>query len=341
MKKIVRIDLLSHAHHLNQPLTGFHLWTQKHNYQLIIRDCSQNEEYAYKKTAFIANINDYRLVYDMADGYQSPNATEYLLDHCDAYFKRSYSEIINKQMGYRDIYPYGLNYNITWIGNPLLWRRKGGVFHAVNDLLRGNMITSRQLVKKPDYDKKKPVHILFFARLWPTETALSNQENEERYAINIKRINLLRTLKRQFGDTFMGGLSDNLLTRKMAPDLIMSSRLTRRDLYIKRMRCSDICIATTGLHGSIGGKMGEYVACSKAIISEPLKYNVPGGFIPEQNYLEFNDEEQCIVQVNRLLNHPETIITMQMKNHEYYEHYLRPECLIQNTLNSIGIGGEA
>lgn len=38
---------------------------------------------------------------------------------------------------------------------------------------------------------------------------------------------------------------------------------------------SDICITTTGLHRSIGWKFAEYIAASKAIVTEKLNYS-PG-----------------------------------------------------------------
>jgi hypothetical protein len=49
-----------------------------------------------------------------------------------------------------------------------------------------------------------------------------------------------------------------------------------------------------GLYESNGWKLGEYVAGSKAIVSEHLHYDAPGNFSPEQNYLEFNSaDEMC------------------------------------------------
>ena len=103
--KTIRIDLLSHARHLNQPLTGFHRWAKRNGYRLDIRDCTRGTEYRMKKTALVADVDGCRLVYDMADGYQSPEAMEYLLGRCDFYFKRSFSESANASMGTRKVYP--------------------------------------------------------------------------------------------------------------------------------------------------------------------------------------------------------------------------------------------
>ena len=90
MQKTVRIDILNRAHHLNQPLLGFYRWAKKSGYSLILRDCSQSEDYRCKKAALVVYIDQLRLAYDMDDGYQSPEATEYLLGLSDYYFKRSF-----------------------------------------------------------------------------------------------------------------------------------------------------------------------------------------------------------------------------------------------------------
>ena len=98
------------------------------------------------------------------------------------------------------------------------------------------------------------------------------------------------------------------------------------------MKQSDICLATTGLHKSIGWKMGEYVAAGKAIISEHLYCEVPGDFIVGKNYLEFTNAEECIEQLDLLIKEPKRICEMQIENKKYYENYGRPLRMIENTL---------
>ena len=340
MSDTIRIDLLSHAHHLNQPLTGFYSLAKKDGMKLEIRDCSQSAEYAIKKTALVAYLDDRRLVYDMADGYQSPKAMEYLLNRCDAYFKRSFSDETNREMGYSNVYPYGLNYDVTWLGNPLLRSRYTSIARFAKGLLSGAMISPSAIETKPDVARKNRLRspkILYMVRLWPEDPALSEQENEERRTINEQRIRLIRAIKRGFGDRLMGGVADNKLARAIAPDLIMPRMLTNRNAYLQIMKRTKICIATTGLHGSIGGKLGEYVAASRAIVSEPLRYSVPGDFLPKKNYLEFDTIDGCLRQIDWLLEKPERIMEIQNNNCQYYRRYLEPERMIRNTLSAIGI----
>ena len=147
----------------------------------------------------------------------------------------------------------------------------------------------------------------------------------------------MRRLRESFPEHAVVGLKDNAVGREMAPDLIIANSRTKRARYIAAMKHADICVATTGLHGSIGGKFGEYVAASRVIVSEKLHYSVPGDFRAGQNYLEFETPDQCMEQIHFLTDHPEVILEMQRKNRAYYQAYLEPERLIRNTLKVAGI----
>ena len=103
------------------------------------------------------------------------------------------------------------------------------------------------------------------------------------------------------------------------------------------MKRSAVCVASAGLHGSTGGKFGEYAAAGRAIVSEPLRYTVPGPFAAGENYLEYTTPEECVEQVRFLLAHPEKIRAMQENNRAYTRDWLTPERLIRNTLETAGI----
>lgn len=335
--KTIRIDLLSHAHHLNQPLTGFCRWAKRNGYRLDIRDCTSGSEYRMKKTALIADVDGRCLVYDLADGYQSPEAMEYLLGRCDFYFKRSFSENVNASMGYRNVYPYGLYCDVTWAGNPLLRKRKLGLPRTAAEAACGKLVTPETLERPAEPDAGGEPRVLFQAVLWPADPRLTPEENEERAEICRTRIRLVRLLRETFGDRFSGGLRDDPATAEMAPDLALPARLTRRENYLGIMKRSAVCVASAGLHGSTGGKFGEYVSAGRAIVSEPLRYTVPGPFTVGENYLEYTAPEECAEQVRFLLAHPERIRAMQENNRAYTRNFLSPERLVRNTLETAGI----
>ena len=335
-KNVVKIDLLSHAHHLNQILTGYHCFCKNNGYKLVIEDCSSNNKYQYKKTALVVYFNDKILVYDMADGYQSVDVIKYLLEISDFYFKRSFSNEENVKNGLSGILPLGMNYDVTYLGNPLMKTRKLGKLRSFLSVMTGTMITPQKIENIPEY-KEKGHTVLFSARLWPFDSSLTEAENSEREIINESRIKIIRSLKNKLGDRFFGGLDDSALTREMAPDLILSKKWTNRANYIRIMKNADICIATTGLHKSIGGKMGEYVAAGKAIVTEKLYYDVTGDFKKDKNYLEFETVDDCLNSVNYLLDNPAKIYQMQMENYDYYKEFLQPEKLVENSLIKAGV----
>ena len=45
--------------------------------------------------------------------------------------------------------------------------------------------------------------------------------------------------------------------------------------------------------------------------------------------------EECIRNVKLLMDHPEQVYEMKKANREYYEHYLKADKIIENTLQII------
>jgi hypothetical protein len=120
--------------------------------------------------------------------------------------------------------------------------------------------------------------------------------------------------------------------RKHYPDCTLDGSLTRKGKYLALVKQSDICIASMGLHGSNGWKLAEYVAASKAIVSEHLRYEVPGNFSPQRNYLPFDRPEECVRNVGELIANERLAYRLKVNNYEYYHTFVRPDRLVLNTL---------
>jgi hypothetical protein len=134
------------------------------------------------------------------------------------------------------------------------------------------------------------------------------------------------------GTRFLGGFNHNAYTTAAYEDcLVKNAAITEKESYLRTLRSFPICIATTGLHGSNGWKLAEYVACAKAILSEPLVYEVPGGFAPGRNYLEFMSPGQCVEQAHRLLADQNLRNELMTANALYYRAHLRPDSLVLNS----------
>lgn len=131
-------------------------------------------------------------------------------------------------------------------------------------------------------------------------------------------------------------MADSPVSRVLCPDLILPQQLTNRRQYIKLMKQSSICIATTGLHGSIGWKFAEYIVAGKAVVSEPLNYEVIGEFCEGRNYYSFHNSSECIQMVERLLSNSDSYNTMKRLNKHYYINYAHPMKQMEYVLSIIG-----
>lgn len=294
-----------------------------------------------------ACVNEkYSVIYDEMDGYlwiedSVQKNLEYFKSnfHVDYYFKRSFNKEL-KLYSYknRKIYPLGLNYNI---------QPDSGMFNLYNSLsektihvLKSNSIVNKLTGKKYYYSRdfeSEPIlpeenRILFLTRLWDPEETKLLYTRSFREQINQTRIESIQACKKEFGTLFTGGLYNENYARKYCKKLIAPAQYSDKSRFLQVVKSHSICIATSGLHKSIGWKMGEYVAASRAIVSEPLYYELPGSFLPDQNYVEFTNKEELIGQISFLLDNPETIRAMMIENYNYYNAYVQPAKRVLNSL---------
>lgn len=336
MKNQIVIKYFSRVHHCSQVITGFYrLFYQSKNFSLVIEDHRNDQNYPYKGPFIEVNILGKVIIYDMLDGYNSPNEILWFYNRCDCYFKRSFSNVKNQELGLDSniIYPYGFNYFVTYKGNPLDGCRTKDFLKAILGLNHNTIFVTEAFEEIPQY--KFPLKVLFSTRLWPFDNCLSDELNAEREYINQMRVEIVKELKDKYGNLFLGGLYDTPLSQKIAPGLIVPDTFTVKKNYLKALHESDICIGSMGLHQSIGGKTGEYIASAKAIVQERLHYSVPGNFIDGVNYLSFSTSMECIHAVEKLINDPQLTFQMKSANLMYYQSYLKPEVLIVNTLKCV------
>ena len=134
------------------------------------------------------------------------------------------------------------------------------------------------------------------------------------------------------GDKFIGGFNSSPYTLEKFPSCVADKALTKRTNFMKMVKKSSICVATIGLHESNGWKLAEYIAASKAIVTEKLHYIVPGNFNNADNYFEFINVDQCVQQVMKLDSDKKLAFDMKKNNYNYYHNFLRADRLIFNTI---------
>lgn len=331
----VTVTFCSHIHHLCQIAAGF-LLLREQGWQVELVDASRDTASPFYDLHFaFAEYKGVRIAYDVCDGYPVP-LMEKALEMADIYFKRSFSSEKNQKYfpleQQKKIHPLGFNYHVTLPNSPLnepLWKHLAKpLFGRAPD----RYFTPGVFEGKASYTGERPPKILFLTRLWQEEPELDEATNAERREINRNRIALLHGLKEQYGDSFIGGLNDLPVARELAPELILPAKYTERKRYMQILHSCDICIGTMGLHESVGWKTGEYVAAAKAIVNERFHYQAPGNFREGTHYLPFDTYQECLAAVRQLVDDPDACCAMQRANADYYEHFLKPQVLIGNTL---------
>lgn len=333
----VTLNIPARTPHLCSVLTGFLMLEKQGKLHLKINTAAEMPSL----TVMEAVVGGKRLAYDMADGYnfRSTAKIEEYLTTCDFYFKRSFSDELNRRFFPNQadkIYRWGFNYLATCEGNYYYNRNPEKRLSEAVNLFRGRKpsryFSYRRFEEAPN--KKDEQKILFMTRLWSDRQTTSKNINE----INAIRIGIVKALRKEYPNKSVAGIYRSELAKKLCPELILPDSLTKREKYIETMKASDICIGSTGLHNSIGWKTGEYVAASRAIINERFCYEVTGDFEIGKNYLDFDSVDSCMTHVEELLGNPNAVYEMKQRNHDYYLNYLRPDVQVANSLKEAGIG---
>lgn len=336
----VTLFVSSRSPHTSQIISGFLMLAEQKIIDLEIQCDFTSFLEEWRIYCIEADVSGKKVTFDMEDGcYWTTEKQEYLSTR-DFYFKRSFCRIKNEELAEEQrekVFPLGFNYLVTYPGNPLDQARslKEVIRKAVKPLLKGwndSYFTPQRFCAGPSVTQKP--QIIFNTRIWEPNTGWTHG-NEERKYINQMRIEIICKLRERYRERFTGGIEDNAYARKLCPELILPTSSSNRKKYIDKMKQTEICIGSMGLHQSIGWKTGEYVAASRAIVNEELHYEVPGPFQEGQNYLSYHGAEECLYAVSFLMEHPQEILKMQTKNQTYYERYLRPDMLVKNAISLV------
>jgi hypothetical protein len=297
-------------------------------------------------------INESLIIhYDLSD---SRLINEKSLAMCDIYFKRSYCQeylemrkMESTEFKSSSVLPLGLYFLaldneidlLSMQRNLKFDRPKAKIKAVLKQLDRYNNLTYTPFLRLFEQAPKKSTtpKILFFAKVWnpdfDKEFELTAGDRADRLEINEMRVNCIDGLNNKFGDRFTGGIESTEFSLDYCNKLVIKDKsITNRSNYIKLMQDHDVCIATSGLHNSIGGKFTEYIASSKAIVSENFKYSIPGDINEGRNYFEFSSVDGCLNSVEELMNNHVLRYKMMADNYEYYHHSVRPDILVKNSL---------
>lgn len=336
----------SDAKHLNQLFTGLcdlnrMGWIKLNQkfWQPPLRDPStpQHLKKAHFEHAMVECAGK-RLYFDFHDSHEIDESG---LRHSDFYFKRSLSLASLGDPTLARVFPTGLHYNVESAGFDRFaaWRhlRMGSGLGRFREFWRHLPVGRRTSLSSKRFEvgvQDIPPKVLFMTRLWDPDDNLERTPEKRAHFmyINETRANCVRNLRHALGKAFFGGVADTPLARKLCPDILIHSGDVAKWRYINFVQNHPICITTTGLHGSIGWKMAEYVAMGRAIISERLENVVPGGFCEGVHYLSFATVDECTAQAEKLIREVSLRNSLMGSCRQYYKEHLRPDRLVWNAL---------
>ncbi len=327
--------------HLSQLFTGFSLLhsageillSQEYKAQSLFDAAKPQHLRDARRTHLLVVVNhSIRLYYDCHD---SCEIDEQAAGEVDYYFKRSYAPAQVPDSCKDKVFPLGLNYGVFPAESDSFERRRRSMLEqsAPPPSVPSSRPALEMMYSPPDL---RATRVLFMTRAWDPHDAPDRPKEKiaERMLINETRARCIELLRDRFGSGFLGGFAHtDYAARNYGSALLQDREASGKENYIKLLRGHAVCVATTGLHGSIGWKMGEYVAFSKAIVSEKLNYQVPGDFKAGKNYLEFSEPEQCVEAVAELLSNAHLRHGMMKANHLYYLTFLKPDRMIKRTLD--------
>ena len=268
------------------------------------------------------------------------------IEQADIYFKRSYdnSFLVDIEESLRQkVLPYGLNYGCNSRNEDKSKKLVYLLFSAVCQLprnpspllrrvLSGMVLpqSDRFVIKANEPTEKK---VLFLTRAWVDGTASGTNKNIRWKTLNDTRAETIRVLRNEFGEDFIGGMQPTPFAKKHYPDCISPYNTDKKN-YLKLVRKCLVTVTTNGLWDSIGWKFSEYLAASRCIVTEPLKYDLPVPIIEGENILTFNTPNECVLACKKILNNSDFSRNMRQNNEIYYQNEIKPSTLIMNRLEN-------
>jgi hypothetical protein len=273
-----------------------------------------------------------RVAVDLRDG---PGFSRPILDRVDLYLKRAFdrpelSELPSSQA--ERVQPFGLNYGCRSTRSTV--RLLGAIGWSLAQQGRAALPRLRQYLSRPgqrafeqDPDVAVEPKVMFQTRLW-TKDEIPPEEVEP---LNQARVAMVRTLRRAFGERFIGGLMPTPFALASYPAEISRHSSRHTDYLALKKRCL-VSIYTRGVEHSLAFKLGETIAASQCLVSVPLRYELPVPLVEGRNYLPFETPEEAVRACQRLFDDAELASAMRHANHSYYAREVEPAAHARNVI---------
>lgn len=261
------------------------------------------------------------------------------LRDCELYLKRSYNRAEIGKLPAEwavKILPFGPNFGCLGASEHGLRRRwAGSVLSHLQRTGGWNSLAKKKTLYslfdfgfQSSYKALRPLHeyessyrndevkprVYFNTRLFP-------EESEQVAAMNRQRIELVRRLRAELGERYLGGL----ITGEMVPADCISDVGNDRKTHVENVKSSLVCLYSNGLGDSVAWKLGEYMASAKCIVGEPLQNELAAPLIGGVDIFYYASTDECVAHCLRLVNDPELSREVRKRIANYYSSYVRPD----------------
>ena len=270
------------------------------------------------------------------------------LARCDVYFKRNYIPGITERVcppELRDkLRPAGLSFAMRGERERPIWvQLLGSLWHLEQPIIhRSARRTARrlfdELVRQPqmvsglrrrrqferDGLREASEIVLFQTRAYDPRVG---SRGEDTAAVTQQRAEVIRALKRELGERFIGGFIPTAYAAEAYPDCLATAPTSLGEYADLVHRCS-ICVYTRGLRDSPAFKLGEYLAAARCILAEEPRTRLPQPLRDGQEVLLFQDVDGLLSQCRRVLTNQPLQHELSSAAHSYYEAEVRPEARV-------------
>jgi hypothetical protein len=176
-------------------------------------------------------------------------------------------------------------------------------------------------------------YVFFISSLWNKSPDVFTDYNNDIESVNNWRIQYIRCVKNNSDLTYEGGLFGNHVPTG-CNDLIFTHFVPTAD-YIRKTKESLFVFNTPAVWGCHGWKLGEFLAMGKAIISTPLKNDLPAPLTHGENIHIVKTISELKEAVDLLSTDSEYRKKLEVGASEYFKRWCAPASVVDIIFSQI------
>lgn len=184
---------------------------------------------------------------------------------------------------------------------------------------------SRNLSRYEKFESAELNTIFFQTRCFLHEDEVDVKE------IHLQRYRIIKLLKNQFPNEFLGGFVSSKIAHENYNDAI-SNVPSEPELYLDALKKAKIVIYTRGLANSPAWKMAEYLSQGKTIIAERLTAELPVPLTHGKEALFFDTDEELCENIKLVLSDKKLAEDLSTHARAYFEEHVHPAKSVKRIL---------